>query len=46
MTVDPAGVTKTALDPVLGREIRASFLLAGPLLARFGATTCRHRAET
>jgi UDP-N-acetylglucosamine 1-carboxyvinyltransferase len=34
--VDPTGVSKTDLDPVLAREIRASFLLAGPLLARFG----------
>ncbi len=34
--VDAAGVTKTHLDPDLCREIRASFLLAGPLLARFG----------
>jgi UDP-N-acetylglucosamine 1-carboxyvinyltransferase len=34
--VDPSGVEKTSLDPVLAREIRASFLLAGPLLARFG----------
>ncbi len=34
--VDPAGVGKTDLDPELSREIRASFLLAGPLLARFG----------
>ncbi len=34
--VDPAGVAKTDLDPELAREIRASFLLAGPLLARFG----------
>jgi len=34
--IDPAGVAKTDLDPVLAREIRASFLLAGPLLARFG----------
>ena len=34
--VDAAGVTKTDLDPDLCREIRASFLLAGPLLARFG----------
>jgi UDP-N-acetylglucosamine 1-carboxyvinyltransferase len=34
--VDPTGVAKTDLDPVLAREIRASFLLAGPLLARFG----------
>ena len=31
-----AGVSKTELDPELCREIRASFLLAGPLLARFG----------
>jgi len=34
--VNAAGVTKTELDPELCREIRASFLLAGPLLARFG----------
>jgi len=34
--IDPVGVAKTDLDPVLAREIRASFLLAGPLLARFG----------
>jgi UDP-N-acetylglucosamine 1-carboxyvinyltransferase len=34
--VDSTGVTKTDLDPELCREIRASFLLAGPLLARFG----------
>jgi UDP-N-acetylglucosamine 1-carboxyvinyltransferase len=35
--IDPRPVTKTALDPDLAREIRASFLLAGPLLARFGS---------
>ena len=34
--IDPSGVHKSDLDPVLSREIRASFLLAGPLLARFG----------
>ena len=34
--VDPGGVDKTELDVDLSREIRASFLLAGPLLARFG----------
>jgi UDP-N-acetylglucosamine 1-carboxyvinyltransferase len=34
--VDPGGVEKTDLDPDLSREIRASFLLAGPLVARFG----------
>jgi UDP-N-acetylglucosamine 1-carboxyvinyltransferase len=37
--VDPRGVTKADLDPELSREIRASFLLAGPLLARFGRVT-------
>src|SRR5262245_31672230 len=39
VTVEAAYVGKTELDPVLGREIRASFLLAGPLLARFGRAT-------
>jgi UDP-N-acetylglucosamine 1-carboxyvinyltransferase len=29
-------ITKTAVDPLLAEQIRASFLLAGPLLARFG----------
>jgi UDP-N-acetylglucosamine 1-carboxyvinyltransferase len=37
--VDPRSVSKTDLDPDLSREIRASFLLAGPLLARFGRVT-------
>ncbi len=37
--VDPRGVERTDLDPRLAREIRASFLLAGPLLARFGRVT-------
>jgi UDP-N-acetylglucosamine 1-carboxyvinyltransferase len=34
--LDTAGVHKTELDEELCRRIRASFLLAGPLLARFG----------
>jgi UDP-N-acetylglucosamine 1-carboxyvinyltransferase len=34
--IDPTTVDTTDLDPDLSREIRASFLLAGPLLARFG----------
>jgi len=34
--VDPRGVAKWKLDHGLAQEIRASFLLAGPLLARFG----------
>ena len=37
--IDGAGVSKTDLDAGLAREIRASFLLAGPLLARFGRVT-------
>jgi UDP-N-acetylglucosamine 1-carboxyvinyltransferase len=37
--VEPEGVGKTDLDAELAREIRASFLLAGPLLARFGRVT-------
>ncbi len=37
--IDPVGVDKTDLDPDLCREIRASFLLAGPLLSRFGRVT-------
>jgi UDP-N-acetylglucosamine 1-carboxyvinyltransferase len=39
LRVDPRGVAKTDLDAELSREIRASFLLAGPLLARFGRVT-------
>ncbi len=34
--VDAAGVQPGALDPALCARIRASILLAGPLLARFG----------
>jgi UDP-N-acetylglucosamine 1-carboxyvinyltransferase len=34
--VNAAEITKTDLDPDLCRQIRASFLLAGPLLARVG----------
>src|SRR5262245_17943150 len=37
--VDASGVGRTDLDAELAREIRASFLLAGPLLARFGRVT-------
>src|SRR4029078_9460228 len=39
VTGDSSSVDRPALDPELGREIRASFLLAGPLLARFGRAT-------
>ena len=34
--IDPRGVDRWQLDRGLAQEIRASFLLAGPLLARFG----------
>jgi UDP-N-acetylglucosamine 1-carboxyvinyltransferase len=34
--VDTASVQSTEVDPELSERIRASFLLAGPLLARFG----------
>src|SRR5262249_617217 len=37
--IDASGVNRTDLDAELAREIRASFLLAGPLLARFGRVT-------
>jgi UDP-N-acetylglucosamine 1-carboxyvinyltransferase len=37
--VDGADVNTWELDPELCRQIRASFLLAGPLLARFGRAT-------
>ncbi|MCP9487055.1 MAG: UDP-N-acetylglucosamine 1-carboxyvinyltransferase [Gaiellaceae bacterium MAG52_C11] len=36
VAIDSTGVQKTELDEELCRRIRASFLLAGPLLARFG----------
>ena len=39
VAVHAAAVTKTDLDEELCRRIRASFLLAGPLLARFGSVT-------
>src|SRR3954462_2373763 len=37
--VDARGVKPKALDPGLCAKIRASILLAGPLLARFGQVT-------
>lgn len=36
VTVDPRGLRDARLDPELCAQIRASILLAGPLLARFG----------
>jgi UDP-N-acetylglucosamine 1-carboxyvinyltransferase len=39
LRVDARAVAKSAPDPRLCKKIRASFLLAGPLLARFGRAT-------
>lgn len=36
VTVDASGVTRGSIDAELAQQIRASLLLAGPLLARFG----------
>jgi UDP-N-acetylglucosamine 1-carboxyvinyltransferase len=36
VNINAAGVDHTSVDRELGEQIRASFLLAGPLLARFG----------
>jgi len=37
LSVDASGVDSTHVDPAMAERIRASFLLAGPLLARFGS---------
>src|SRR5918994_3014039 len=39
LAIDTSGAHKTDLDAELCSRIRASFLLAGPLLARFGRAT-------
>ncbi len=39
VTVDPRKVEPKELDPALSARIRASILLAGPMLARFGRVT-------
>jgi UDP-N-acetylglucosamine 1-carboxyvinyltransferase len=39
VTVDPRGVEVEAIDRDMAERIRASLLLAGPLLARFGHVT-------
>ncbi|MGH2910380.1 MAG: UDP-N-acetylglucosamine 1-carboxyvinyltransferase [Solirubrobacteraceae bacterium] len=37
LEIDTSGVDSTYVDPAMAERIRASFLLAGPLLARFGS---------
>src|SRR5438128_4405124 len=39
VAVDASGVERDEVDRALSERIRASFLLAGPLLARFGRAT-------
>jgi len=39
VTVDPRSVEPREIDPALSARIRASILLAGPMLARFGRVT-------
>lgn len=39
VSIDPRGVSSRELNPHLASRLRASILLAGPLLARFGRVT-------
>src|ERR1700753_3957109 len=39
VSIDASDVSSTTVDAYLAERIRASFLLAGPLLARFGSAT-------
>ncbi len=39
VTIDTAGAKLSDIDPALSARIRASILLAGPMLARFGRVT-------
>jgi len=39
LRIDPSGLTPAPLNPELCARIRASILIAGPLLARFGRVT-------
>lgn len=39
---DCQGINKTNIDPVLAKKLRASTVLIGPMLARFGEVTIPH----
>lgn len=39
VTIDPSGINSTALDASLTKKIRASVVLAGPMLAKFHKVT-------
>jgi len=42
VTLDPSHITSTKLDPNIAKKIRASVVLAGPLLARMGTVHLPH----
>lgn len=39
---DCSNINKTSIDPILARKLRASTVLIGPILARFGEVTFPH----
>lgn len=39
LTIDPAGIKSPVIDPALATKLRASVVLLGPLLAKFGTVT-------
>lgn len=39
VSIDPRGINSTVLDPALTKKIRASIVLAGPMLAKYGKVT-------
>jgi UDP-N-acetylglucosamine 1-carboxyvinyltransferase len=40
--IDPSGINKTELNPVIANKFRASIMFVGPLLARFGEVKFFH----
>ena len=42
VTINPAGINKTELNPALANKFRASIMFVGPLLARFGEVKFHH----
>ena len=45
VTVNPAKIHTSSLDPDLTKKIRASIVLVGPLLAKFGNRSEEHTSE-
>lgn len=42
LTIDPRGVSSTAVDHGISERLRASVVLSGPVLARFGSVSFPH----